>query len=71
MGNTPWLRAVLRHNATRSAWIQPLPVVYWPYRVRVRVNPQTPEVPYCYYKLVTNVIRAVNIHVLSYAWYTV
>ena len=25
--------------------------------------PQTPEVPYCYYKLVTNVIRAVKINV--------
>ena len=33
--------------------------------------PQTPEVPYCYYKLVTNVIRAVKIHVLSYLWYVV
>ena len=33
--------------------------------------PQTPEVPYCYYKLVTNVIRAVKIKVLSYPWYTV
>jgi hypothetical protein len=30
-----------------------------------------PEVPYCYYKLVSNVIRAVKIHVLSYPWYTV
>ena len=29
-----------------------------------------PEVPYCYYKLVTNVIRAVKIHVLSYPWCT-
>ena len=31
---------------------------------------QTPEVPYCYYKLVTNVIRALKINVLSYPWYT-
>ena len=31
----------------------------------------TPKVPYCYYKLVTNVIRAVKINVLSYPWYTV
>ena len=30
-----------------------------------------PEVPYCYYKLVTNVIRAVKINILSYLWYTV
>ena len=27
--------------------------------------PQTPEEAYCYYKLVTNVIGAVKIHVLS------
>jgi hypothetical protein len=33
--------------------------------------PQTPEVHYYYYKLVTNVIRAVKIHVLSYPWYTI
>ena len=32
---------------------------------------QTPEIPYCYYKLVTNVIRAIKIHVLAYPWYTV
>jgi hypothetical protein len=32
---------------------------------------QPPEVPYCYYKLVTNIIRSVKIHVLSYPWYTV
>ena len=30
-------------------WIQPLAGVYWPYT-------KTREVPYCYYKLVTNVI---------------
>ena len=33
--------------------------------------PQTPEVPYCYYKLVTNVISAVKLNVLSNPWYTV
>ena len=44
-----------KHNTMWSAWTQPT----------------TPEVPYCYYKLVTNVIRAVKIHVLSYPWYTV
>ena len=27
--------------------------------------------PYCYYKRVTKVIRAVKINVLSYPWYTV
>jgi hypothetical protein len=32
---------------------------------------QTPEVNYCYYKLVTNVIRAVTRNVVSYRWYTV
>ena len=31
MANIPWLRAVLAHDATRSAWIQPLAVVYLPY----------------------------------------
>jgi hypothetical protein len=29
-----------------------------------------PQVPYCYYKLVTNVIGTIKIHVLSYPWYT-
>jgi hypothetical protein len=33
--------------------------------------PLTPEVPYCYSKLVTNIIRAVKINVLSYPWFTV
>ena len=32
---------------------------------------KSPEVPYCYYELVTPVIRAVKINVLSYPWYTV
>jgi hypothetical protein len=62
MANIPLLRAVLRHDALRSAWTQLLAVVYWPYT--------TSPVPYCYYKLVTNVIRAVKINVLSYLWYT-
>ena len=30
MTNTPRLRAVLKRNATQSAWTQPLAVVYWP-----------------------------------------
>ena len=60
MPNMTRLRAVLRHDVTRSAWTQPLDVVYWP------IFHKTPEVPYCYYKLVTNVIRAVKISVLSY-----
>ena len=61
--NIPWLWAVLMHDATRSAWIQPLSIVIWPYNI--------PEVPYCYYKLVTNVIRTVKSNVLSYQWDTV
>ena len=32
----------------RRAWIEPFTVVYWSYT-------QTPEVSYCYYKLITNV----------------
>ena len=43
-----WLRTVLRHDTTHSAWIQPLAVVYWPYT--------TPLVCYSYYRLVTNKI---------------
>ena len=31
MANIPQLRAVLMHDATKSAWTQPLAVVYWPY----------------------------------------
>jgi hypothetical protein len=58
MANISRLRAVLMHNTTLSAWIPPLP---W----YIGHIPQTPEVPYYYYKLVTNVIRAVKIHVLS------
>ena len=63
MANIPWLRAVM-HDATRSAWIQPLAVVYWPYTTN-------PEVTYCYYKLVAHLIKAVKIQVLSYPWYTI
>ena len=65
MANIPRLRAVLKHDATRGAWIQPLAVVQY-----IGHIPQTPEVLYCYYKLVTNVMRAVNINVLLYPWYT-
>ena len=65
MANIARLRAVLTHNAMQSAWTQP------PYPWYVGYISQTPEVRYCYYKLVTNVIRAVKIHVLTYLWYTV
>ena len=44
---------------------------YSPYRWYIGHIPQTPEVPYCYYKLVTNVIRIVKSICLSYPWYTV
>ena len=64
MANIPRQRDVLKHDAMRSAWIQPLAVVHWQLYHK-------PKVPYCYYKLVTNVIRAGKIHVLSYPWYTV
>jgi hypothetical protein len=36
MANIPRLRAVLKHDATQSVWIQPLAVVYWLYTT----NPQ-------------------------------
>ena len=36
MANIPRLRAVLTHNATRSAWIQCLAVEYWPYTTNPR-----------------------------------
>ena len=65
MANIPRLRAVLMYDATWSAWIKPLAVVYWPYipnpRGALLLN----------YKLVTNLIRSVKINVLSYPWYTV
>jgi hypothetical protein len=64
MDNIPLLRAVLKHDASQSAWTQPVAVVYWPYITN-------PDVHYCYYKLVTNVIRTVKIHVLLYPWYKV
>ena len=54
MAKIPRLRAVLIHAATRSAWTQPLAVVYCPYNTN-------PEVPYCNYELVTNGITAVKI----------
>ena len=36
MANIPRLRADLMHDATMSAWIQPLAVVYWPYITNLR-----------------------------------
>ena len=66
MANIPRLKAVLTNNAMRSAWIQQIVVVLY-----IGHIPQTPKVPYCYYELVTIVIRALKINVLSYPWYTV
>lgn len=31
MANLPRLKAVLKRDAPRSAWIMPLAMVYWPY----------------------------------------
>ena len=61
MANIPRLRDVLKYDTTQSAWTQPLAVVY--------CHISNPQVPCCYYKLVTNVIRAVKINVLSNPWY--
>jgi hypothetical protein len=61
MANIPRLRTVHRRDTMQMAWTQPLAMVYWQYTIKL----------YCYYKLVSNVIRAVKIHVLSYPWYTV
>jgi hypothetical protein len=36
MANIPQLRAVLRQDALRSAWTQPLAVVLWPYTKKHR-----------------------------------
>jgi hypothetical protein len=63
MANIPQLRAVLRHKATRSAWTQPLVVVYRSYVT----NSQGALFLLTGYQR----IRAVKIHVLSYLWYTV
>ena len=56
MAYIPLLRTV-GHDATRSARTQPVALY-------IGHISQTPEVPYCYYKLVTNVIRAVKINVV-------
>jgi hypothetical protein len=51
MANIPRLRAVLSQDAMRSAWRQPLAVIYWPYTTNPRDT------------LVTNVIRTVKINI--------
>lgn len=57
MDNIPRPRAILNHDAT-----QPIAMVYWPYTL-------TPQVPYCYYKLVTNIITTVT--KIKMVWYMV
>ena len=64
MTNIPRLRAVLTQDNAEcldTALISGILAIYH----------KPPEVTYCYYKLVTNVIRAVKIHVLSSPGYTV
>ena len=51
MANIPRLRAVLLHDATLDTALS-------------RGIYHKPDVPYCYYKLATNVIRAVKINVV-------
>ena len=63
MANIPRLRTVLKHDTMRSAWTQPLAIIYWPYTTNHN------KVPYHYYKLVTKVISRVKISVLSYPWH--
>jgi hypothetical protein len=61
MANIPRLRAVLTHKeCLDTALTCGILAIY-----------HKPEVPYCYFKLVTNIIRTVKIHVLSYLWYMV
>ena len=36
MANIPRLRAILKHNAMRKAWQQPLALVYWQYTTNTR-----------------------------------
>jgi hypothetical protein len=54
MANIPGLRAVLLHDLTLSAGYS-----------SCRNIPQTHKVPYCYYKLVIGVIRAVKTIVIA------
>ena len=64
MANIPWLRAALMHDTKQcldTALSCGILAIYH----------KPPDVTYCYYKLVANVIRAIKIHVLSYPWYTV
>jgi hypothetical protein len=60
VANILWLRAVLIYNA--ECLDTALSMIYCPYTTN-------PGVPYCYYKLVTIVIKAVKIKVLSNLWY--
>lgn len=55
MVNISRLRAVLIHDATRGAWTEPLAVIYWPYTTKPSGA-----------LMVTNVIRAIKMYILSY-----
>jgi hypothetical protein len=59
MTNISRLRTVLKHDNAECLDTALSPI------------PQPPEVPYCYYKQVTNVIRTVKVNVLSYLRYVV
>jgi hypothetical protein len=48
MANIPRRKAVLMHDAVPG---------YTPWQWYIGHKPQIPEVPYCYYKLFTNVIK--------------
>jgi hypothetical protein len=63
MANIPCLRAVLMRNAEclDTALSRGILAIY----------KKPSRVSYFYYKLVTNIIRALTRNVLSYPWYTV
>ena len=52
----------------RTAWIQPLAVVYWPYILYIDIGPR--RAIFCIITWLPNVIRGVKINVLSYPWFT-
>jgi hypothetical protein len=54
------------YDTTWSAWIQPLAVVQY-----IGHIPPTSMAPYCYYKLVTNMIRAVKKNMFCHTIYTI
>jgi hypothetical protein len=68
--------AIINIGAQPSAscvciWVSPCGLIDTALSHGVLTIYNKPKVPYCYYKLVTNVIRAVKINVLSDLWYSV